>query len=271
VRDRVGAGLPDWPLCYGGILPPLDMGAVIETTHRVFAVLTTPLIVAAAVVGWRRHRAIRWLSRPPALAVVLVLAVVVFGAFAVLTGLPPMVAAIDVGSALLVLALLLTAWGVARARRIDPARPDRLAFSGPFARLALAALASVYLVLVSGVLVADVGSLARCLGWPSTAPSRAPPRSVHPSGGTPRPGGPGGPRDPGRRCPGLAEPPGMRRDPCGVDRGGGAVPAGSGGRRRHGGPRLHHARRRALRRGGRRRLRPAGRRDRAGRRDAPTP
>jgi heme A synthase len=161
-----GLGCPDWPMCYGKIIPPVDMGAIIETTHRLLAALTSPLIVAVAIMGWRKHRSIRWLSRPPATAIALVLAVAVFGAFAVLTGLPPIVAAIDVGFALMVLALVLTTWAVARARRDNPALPDRLTFHTPFARLTLSALTAVFLVLVSGPLVADVGSLARCLGWP---------------------------------------------------------------------------------------------------------
>ena len=165
-----GLGCPDWPMCYGQIIPPVNMGAIIETSHRFLAVLTSPLIIATAVMGWRRHRSNWWLSRPPATVVALVLAVVVFGAFAVLTGLPPIVAAIDVGSALLVLALVLTTWTVARARRDDPALPDRLTFGTPFARLTLLTLAVVLLVLVSGPLVADVGSLARCLGWPLYGP-----------------------------------------------------------------------------------------------------
>ena len=165
-----GLGCPDWPMCYGQIIPPVDMGAIIETTHRFLAALTSPLIVAAAVVGWRKHRSIWWLSRPPAIAVALVLAVVVFGAFAVLTGLPPLVAAVDVGCALTVLALVLTTCVVARARFNRPAMPDRLTFSTPFAVLTLSALAAVFLVLIGGPLAADVGSIARCLGWPLYGP-----------------------------------------------------------------------------------------------------
>lgn len=161
-----GLGCPDWPMCYGQIIPPVNMGAIIETTHRFLAVLTLPLIVAAAVMGWRKQRSIWWLSRPPVIAVALVLAVVVFGAFAVLTGLPPILAAIDVGCALMVLALVLTTAVVARARRNVPGVSDRLTFRTPFARLALGALAAAFLVLVSGPLAAGVGSLARCVGWP---------------------------------------------------------------------------------------------------------
>jgi len=161
-----GKGCPDWPGCYGHILPPLQMDAVIEFTHRVIAALTAPVLVGAAVAGWGKTRSSHWISRPPILAIVFLAAVVAFGATAVVYGLPPALAVADVSSALIVLALMVTAATVAEVRRRQPALPDRLSFRRPFARLSLATLASVFLVLVSGVLVAGKGSLTRCLGWP---------------------------------------------------------------------------------------------------------
>ena len=149
---------PDWPGCYGRIVPPPRIDAIIEYTHRFVAAITSPLIIAAAVVGWRRARLLPWVRRPPLFAIPFLLAVVVFGALAVLTGLPPGWAAVDLGSALLVLALVVTAATAAR--------------SGPVGsnfrrtRLGLAALLAVYVTLVSAVLVAGKGSLTRCLGWP---------------------------------------------------------------------------------------------------------
>jgi cytochrome c oxidase assembly protein subunit 15 len=161
-----GLGCPDWPGCYGQIVPPLRMDAIIEYTHRFIAVLASPLIVVSAIVGWRKFRSSRWISWPPVLAVVFALAVVVFGALAVLRGLARGVAAVDLSSALMVLTLMVTATVVAFYHRDKPAQVDRLSFGTPFARLSLGTLVMLFVVLVSGVLVADQGSMARCLGWP---------------------------------------------------------------------------------------------------------
>jgi cytochrome c oxidase assembly protein subunit 15 len=165
-----GKGCPDWPGCYGRLLPPLQMDAVIEFTHRLIAALTTPVLIGAAVAGWWRTRSLRWVSRPPVIALGFLAAVVVFGALAVLYGLPPLLAVADVGSALTVLGLVVTATVVAIAQRRQPGLPDRLSFRQPFAVLTLVTLGAVFLVLVSGVVVAGQGSLTRCIGWPLLVP-----------------------------------------------------------------------------------------------------
>jgi heme a synthase len=161
-----GSGCPDWPGCYGRIVPPPQVNAIIEYTHRLIAALTTPLILAAAVVSWRKTRALRWVSWPMALVLVFLFAVIVFGALTVLTGLPRGLAALDLGTALIVLALVVTATTVAYVRRDVPDLPDRLSADSALARFSLFALITVFALHVSGVLVAGKGSLTRCLGWP---------------------------------------------------------------------------------------------------------
>lgn len=161
-----GAGCPDWPGCYGRLVPPPQVNAVIEYTHRFVAALTTPLILAATWVSWRRARGVRWLVRPLLLAIPFLLAVIVFGAFAVLTGLSKPVAMLDLSSALITLALVLTAAVMAVTRRADPALPDRISMKSGLARLSLASLAATCALYVSGIAVAGHGSLTRCVGWP---------------------------------------------------------------------------------------------------------
>jgi heme A synthase len=71
-----------------------------------------------------------------------------------------------VGSALLVVALMITTAVIARSRQDHPGLPDRILFRTPLARLVLAAVAVVYTVFVSGILVAGKNSITACLGWP---------------------------------------------------------------------------------------------------------
>jgi cytochrome c oxidase assembly protein subunit 15 len=144
----------------------MRIDSILEYSHRLLAALTSLLIIASAAVGWRRCRTVHWVSWPPVIAVALVLIVVVLGAMVVLRGLGPGLAALDLGSALMVLALMLAATVAAFSRHRDPSLPDSLLFRAPFARLALGTLVLVFVVLVSGVLVASSGSSVRCLGWP---------------------------------------------------------------------------------------------------------
>ena len=161
-----GAGCPDWPGCYGRIIPPPQVNAVIEYTHRFVVGITTPLILAAAWFSWRRTRAIRWLVRPLLVAIPFLLAVIVFGAFAVLTGLYRPIAVLDLGTALITAALVLTAAVVAFTRHADPALADRFSAKSGLARLSLVTLGATFALYVSGILVAGRGSLTCCVGWP---------------------------------------------------------------------------------------------------------
>jgi heme A synthase len=78
---------PDWPGCFGRIVPPAQTGAILEYTHRVLAAISGILILSTAVVGLIRTPHHRWLVVPPWIAVILLLEVHYFGAQVVLRGL----------------------------------------------------------------------------------------------------------------------------------------------------------------------------------------
>ncbi len=159
-----GRACPDWPRCNGQLGPPMRLDAIIEYSHRLVAALTSPFILAAAVVGWMRTRSLRWVSWPPTAALVLLLGVVVFGAIAVLRGLPPWAAAVDLGAALIVLALLVMSSVAAVSGRAGVSRGARIDPSGSFTKWSVWTAAITFAVLASGVLTADNGSILRCLG-----------------------------------------------------------------------------------------------------------
>ena len=59
-----GLGCPDWPFCYGNILPGANSQAIIEMAHRYFAGIVSLLICAIAFFNfrWRLHKRLIKLS-----------------------------------------------------------------------------------------------------------------------------------------------------------------------------------------------------------------
>lgn len=160
-----GLGCPDWPTCYGKLIPPLRMDAILEYLHRLIASLASPFILLAAGIAFRRYRHIRWLTRPLLAAVALLGFEVALGAVTVLRETPPEIVAAHFATALTILALVLMAAVVAFFRYHDPSA-ERLTFPSPFGRLTLATLLAVFVALISGALVTGSGSTYACGGWP---------------------------------------------------------------------------------------------------------
>jgi heme A synthase len=124
-----GSGTQGWPLCSGRVLPFLQEHQVIEFSHRVVATLVVVLIVALAILAFRRLRDRRWLVRGTVAAGVLVLAQAALGGLTVEHGLHSALVSGHLGLAMLLLGLLIALRRMAqpesRATPVDSSRALR--------------------------------------------------------------------------------------------------------------------------------------------------
>ena len=161
-----GLGCPDWPRCFGQWIPPLRTDAIIEYMHRLAATLTSPLILASAVIGWRNFRHHKLIYRPLIAAVLLLGVQGLLGGVVVLLEVPPNLVALHFGIALLILALVIFPATITHGLYKQTLIVPRLEYKNDFSKLSLYTLFAIFVILVSGAVVASSNSTEACSGWP---------------------------------------------------------------------------------------------------------
>ena len=156
-----GLGCPDWPLCHGRLLPPLDLHAIIEYSHRTTTVLATTLMVVTAVIAWLWLRRRRDVVTAATVALGLLVVQITLGAITVKLELPPIVVLVHLANAM----ALLGAVSVTAVAALAPGSTSQ-ATDTVSRRWALAAAAGTYLLIVSGSLVVASGASGACSAWP---------------------------------------------------------------------------------------------------------
>ena len=157
-----GLGCPDWPLCHGKVIPPLEFHTLMEYSHRLAGSLTSTLIVLAAAIAWWRYRKTRQILGPVTAALALLGVEVVLGGITVLKELPPTIVTVHLATAELIFALMLvTAIRLWQARRHQPATSAPQVY-----RWAEAAAWIAFLVMISGSYIVGRGAGTSCPNWP---------------------------------------------------------------------------------------------------------
>jgi heme o synthase len=157
---------PDWPTCYGTLMPKMEGGVLVEHSHRIAAFTVGLLALSLAVMltaardpALRRLRPFGWL------AVALVFAQGLLGGITVLLRLPTPISTAHTATSLLCFLTVLYIAVRARPAAIAPATPPAAA-PPVVARFALVAAVGVYFQMVLGGLVRHSGAALACTDVP---------------------------------------------------------------------------------------------------------
>jgi protoheme IX farnesyltransferase len=155
---------PDWPTCYGSLMPKMEGGVLVEHSHRLAAGTVVILtLVLAAMLSATRDAALRPLRPFGWLAVGLVIAQALLGGITVKLRLPTPISTAHTGTSLLFFLTL-----VYVAVRSRPAAAVRGVATPPASvgRLALVAAVAIYFQMVLGGLVRHSGAALACTDIP---------------------------------------------------------------------------------------------------------
>jgi heme A synthase len=102
---KAGLACPDWPLCYGRVLPPFRWDIYMEFMHRVIGGVTSVFIIILAYQRLRSYAA--GAKAVPAVTVLLLLFQIVLGGIVVLLELPVNLTTYHFANAIVIFALTL--------------------------------------------------------------------------------------------------------------------------------------------------------------------
>ena len=172
-----GLACPDWPLCQGRIIPQGDYHVWLEWTHRLAASVFGFVILAFVIGALRRHRDRRWVVLPALAGVVALGVQVVLGGLTVTEKLDAGILSAHLGTAMLIVLLIMTAWLATFVPQADgpPAQRQRVAERAgppprpprPMALLAVVTALGTFALIVLGGYVSGTDAGFYCGGdWP---------------------------------------------------------------------------------------------------------
>jgi heme A synthase len=170
-----GSGLscPDWPLCFGQAYTSGTYHLLLEQFHRFTAATVSILVVLLVIAILTRVRHDRVLVTLALAAPILLAIQIVLGGLTVLWRLPPQIITAHLGTALILLGLVISVAVLsATPKPLKPAPESAAPVSAQaFAYLAIANALLVYLLMLLGSYVTGSAAALACTGWPLCTPA----------------------------------------------------------------------------------------------------
>lgn len=162
-----GLGCPDWPLCYGQAVPPLDMSAWIEFSHRLLGGIVGLQIAAIVFLAWRHYRDHKLIWRTAVATGLVLIIQVSLGGLHVLNELPRWTGLIHTAVAMGIAGLLATLVAVSQPQLRALAKKRQKLFGQTRLRMGAAVgAAATYFLLLTGTLVTRTGASLACPSFP---------------------------------------------------------------------------------------------------------
>ena len=170
-----GDACPDWPLCHGQVIPPLDLNIWLEFGHRLSASVLGVLVLAATVMTWRQAPRIATSVFAAGAALALVVVAALLGGLTVLTELAWWARLIHLVLAELVVACLAIAWLAGPGRPAPESLTGGLSPGAARARaVGLVSLGALLAAIVFGSYMVGFNYGAACTSWPLCQGTRIP-------------------------------------------------------------------------------------------------
>ena len=152
-----GLAVPDWPLSFGTLFPPMEGGVLYEHSHRMIAGAVLVLTIILNVWLFRREER-PWVRNMGLVTLVLLVVQALLGGLTVLNRLPPAISVSHAGLAVAVFGLTVSlALVTSPGWREFSSRSETAGLAFPRG-LALVTACAIYLQIVLGAIVRHVGA-----------------------------------------------------------------------------------------------------------------
>lgn len=157
-----GLGCPDWPLCFGELVPKFNTETAIEYSHRISGAILILLVLTTTIISWKKIKALNITKIFSILTLILVLITGALGGVTVITELPWWSVLIHLSLAEITLAFSLVVWistwgSLKTIIYID---------NNEFQKLTILSLIGILILIISGSFMVGSGYASSCSSWP---------------------------------------------------------------------------------------------------------